>query len=229
MKTPTNIVFFMRKRVNLTQKQVSNTTGLTQNDLVRMEKGNFRAGIQKFKVLADFFKISVEALLSNDINAALLTFDEPLKANHEMVLKMKAIRDRFDDVGVKGEDWVFQLELEKLKDTIYANGVNPNFADDEHASFDILSFTRDGVHILVEVKTTTGKAEEPFYISAKELKRAKISLENGERYEVHRVFYIDNPKKRGRYIIPVEKLFDEYEFVPESYRVVRKEKKSDRS
>lgn len=229
MKNPTNIVYYMRNYMNLSKKQISEATGLTQNDLVRMEKGNIRAGISKFKALADFFKISIESLLYNDIRAALITFKEPPKVSHGLIGQMKAIRDMYDDIGCKGEDWVYSLELEKLKGTIYANGVNPNFSDDKDANFDTLSFTTDGDSIFIEVKTTTGKADEPFYISTGELKRAKICLDKGELYEIHRVFYIDNPKKRGRNIIPVDKLFSEYDFIPENYRVVRKDKKNERS
>lgn len=63
----------------------------------------------------------------------------------------------------------------------------------------------------------------PVPVDCSPLKRAQECLDNGERYEIHRVYYIDSPKKRGRNIIPVEKLFSEYDFEPISYRVVRKD------
>lgn len=225
MKDPTNIVYFMRVRMNLTKKQISKATGLSQNDLVRMEKGNFKARLEKFQVLADYFKISLESLLYNDVKIALHSLKEPCKISHKMITRMKTLRDRFDDIGCKGEELIYQLELEKLKGTVYENAVNPNFSSDEDAHFDVLSFTTNGDHIKIETKTTTGKAEEPFYISSDELKRARECFINEERYEIHRVFYIDSPKKRGRSIIPVEKLFSEYHFEPISYRVVRKDNK----
>ena len=224
MKDPTNIVYFMRSRMNLSQKQISKETGLSQNDLVRMEKGNFRARIEKIKTLADYFKISLESLLFNNVKLAVQTFKEPCKISHKMANLMKSIRERCDDIGCKGEDWVYELEYEKLKDTIYINAINPNFSNCEDAHFDALSFALDGDPILIETKTTSGKEDEPFYMSFDELKRARECLENNQSYEVHRVFYIDNPKKRGRNIIPVDKLFSEYNFEPTSFRVVRKDK-----
>lgn len=215
----------MRSRMNLNQKQISRETGLTQNDLSRMEKGNFRARIEKFKILADYFKISLEALLYNDVKVALQSFKEPCKMSHEMFARMKDIRDRCDDIGRKGEEWVYKLEREKLKGTGYENAVNPNFANVEDAHFDALSFELNGNPILIETKTTSGNEDEPFYMSFDELERARDCLENKQKYEVHRVFYIDNPQKRGRNIIPVKELFCEYEFEPISYRVVRKDNK----
>ncbi len=229
MKNPDNIVYFMRIRMNHTQKQISEATGLSINDIARIEKGNFRARIEKFKTLADYFGISLEALLHNDIKLALHTFNKPNKTNHKMINRIKSMRDRLDDIGIKGEEWVYQLELEKLKGTIYENAVNPNFTDDLDSHFDILSFSNNGEHIIIETKTTSGKAGEPFYISANELKRAQECLLNKEHYEIHRVYYIDNPKKRGRMIIPVEKLFSEYKFEPINYRVLRKDNRNERS
>lgn len=228
MKSPINIVYFMRVRMNMTQKQVSQATGLTINDIARMEKGNFRARIEKFKVLADFFNISLESLLHNDIKL-VLHIDRPKSSNHKLLSQIKSMRDRLDDIGIKGEEWVYQLELEKLKGTAYENAVNPNFTDDQDSHFDILSFSENGEHIMIETKTTSGDAGKPFYFSSDELKRARECLFKKERYEIHRVYYIDNPKKRGRYIIPVEMLFSEYEFEPICYKVVRKGNRYERS
>ena len=87
MKSPINIVYFMRVRMNMTQKQVSQATGLTINDIARMEKGNFRARIEKFKVLADFFNISLESL-HNDIKL-VLHIDRPKSSNHKLLSQIK--------------------------------------------------------------------------------------------------------------------------------------------
>ena len=81
---------------------------------------------------------------------------------------------------------------------------------------------------MIETKTTSGDAGKPFYFSSDELKgRENVFLKKNVMN--HRVYYIDNPKKRGRYIIPVEMLFSEYEFEPICYKVVRKGNRYERS
>ena len=139
-----------------------------------------------------------------------------------MLKRIKIKRDKCDKIGRRGEEWVYREELKKLKGTGHENGVNPNFSDSDDAYFDIMSFGPDGGTIIIEVKTTTGEASDPFYISANELSIAKECIKDGKCYELHRVYHIDDPKTRGRFIIPGKELLENYEFVPETYRVVRK-------
>jgi len=214
----------MRRRFNLTQKQISKKTNLTQNDISRMERGNFSHGMEKFLTLSHFFDIPLEALLYNNIKLVLRTFRAPTKAEHKLSKYYTTLRKKQEITGIKGEEWVYQLELEKLKETDYRHAVNPNYADDVDAHFDLLSFDEDGTNILIEVKTTTGEADEAFFISADELKKAKECLNNRSRYEVHRVYRINNEKKRGRHIIPADELLsDDYVFIPVTYMVKKKE------
>lgn len=223
MNDTINVMNYMRRRMNLTQKEISKETGLTPNDISRVERGLANHRIEKFIVLSKYLCIPLEALICNNLKAALLTFNEPTKISRKLQERMKAIRERRDDIGSRGEDWVFQLEVEKLKGTCYENGVNPNYADDEESHFDILSFTRNGESIIIEVKTTSGEEQDAFFFSADELKKAKECFENGETYEVHRVHHIDEHSKRGRYIISAEELFSCYDFMPVNYKVVRKD------
>jgi transcriptional regulator with XRE-family HTH domain len=222
LKDPTNIVYYMRRRFNLTQKQISKKTNLTQNDISRMERGNFSHGMEKFLTLSHFFDIPLEALLFNNIKLIFNTFKAPPKVEHKLSQYYATLREKQEITGLNGEDWVYQLELEKLKETDYRHAVNPNYADDVDAHFDILSFEYDGTHILIEVKTTTGDVDEAFYCSVDELKKAKECLKNGSRYEIHRVFRMNERKKRGRHIIPADNLFSDYEFIPVTYKVVKR-------
>lgn len=222
MKDTTNVMYYMRKRMNVTQKQISKSTGLTANDISRLERGITSHRIEKFIILSKYLKIPVESLIYNNLKMALVTFKEPVKISRKTQEHKKILQERRNYIGYKGEDWVYQQEIEKLKGTCYENGVNPNYADDEEASFDILSFHVDGGRIIIEVKTTTGEAEDPFFISLNELGKARECLESGQQYEVHRVHHIDNPKKRGRNIIPASELFSDYEFVPVTYKAIRK-------
>jgi|BioPla2DNA2_1021312.scaffolds.fasta_scaffold12938_5 transcriptional regulator with XRE-family HTH domain len=226
MKDITNVIYFMRRRMNLTQREIAEATGLTLNDISRAERGVLKHQIKKIVMLSTFFCIPLEAILRNNLKAAVQTFKTPTKVSRRMKERIKAYLDRCDDIGCKGEDWVFQKEVEKLKGTCYANGVNPNFSDDEAAAFDILSFSLSGESIIIEVKTTPNESDEPFFFSSDELKIARECYENGRRYEVHRVHNINNPNKRGREIISAEELFSNYNFIPVSYKVVRKESKT---
>lgn len=224
MKNPENVLYYMRSRLSLTQKYIAQATGLTENDISRIENGAANPFIGTLISLAGYFNIPVDAFVHNDIKIALSSFTEPPKIIRNMLKRIKIKRDKCDKIGRRGEEWVYREEINKLKGTGRENGINPNFSDSDDAHFDIMSFGLDGRTIIIEVKTTTGEVSDPFYISANELGIAKECNEDGKCYELHRVYHIDNPKKRGKLIIPVKELFDNYDFVPETYRVVRKEK-----
>ncbi len=225
MKDTSNIMRFMRNRIQLTQKEVSKATNLTINDISRMENGFFDHRMETFIILSKYLKVPLAALMYNDLEAALPTFKAPSKASRKMLAHFKKLRETRDNIGCKGEDWVLELELKKLKGTIYANGLT-SFADDPDAHFDLFSFSPTGSHLIIEVKTTTGKAEDAFFITSDELDKARECLNSGEQYEIHRVYHINNPSKRGLNIIPAQKLFSEYKFIPETFKVVRKDRKS---
>lgn len=224
MKNPENVLYYMRSRLGLTQKHIAHTTGLTLNDISRIENGADNPFLGTFITLSRYFGIPVDAFVHNNIQIALSSFNEPPKIIRNMLKRIKVKRDKCDRIGRRGEEWVYKQELKKLKGTGCENGINPNFADNDEAHFDILSFDIDGSSIIIEVKTTSGEAEEAFYISDNELDMAKECIKDGKRYELHRVYHIDDPKMRGRLIISANELFENYEFIPETYRVIRKEK-----
>lgn len=77
------------------------------------------------------------------------------------------------------------------------------------------------------MKTTTAGPESPFFFTAEELEKARKCIENRERYEVHRVYYIDDPQKCGRQIISANELLKEFDFIPDTFKVIRKDKKNE--
>ncbi|NLZ52102.1 MAG: DUF3883 domain-containing protein [Thermoanaerobacteraceae bacterium] len=231
MKNPENILYYMRSRLSLTQQQIAQATGLNENDISRIENGADNPFIGTFISLARYFNIPVDAFVHNDIKIAISSFTKPPKITHTKLKRIKIKREKFDKIGRKGEEWVYKEEFKKLKGTGYENGINLNFSDIDDADFDILSFGLDGRTVIIEVKTTTGDEGDPFYISANELDMAQKCIKDGKFYELHRVYHINDPKRRGRIIITAKELLENYEFVPETYRVVRKEKnkRNDRS
>ena len=214
----------MRSRLGLTQKQIAKATGLTEQDISRIENGADNPFIETFILLARYFNISINAFVHNDLKIALSSFTKPPQILHNNSKRIKAKRDKCDEIGHKGERWVYKEEYKKLRGTGHENGINPNFADNDEANFDLLSFDLNGRAIIIEVKTTTGDESDPFFISSNEINMAKQCIRNGKCYEIHRVHNINNPQKSGRVIITAEELFENFDFIPEIYKVVQKEK-----
>lgn len=64
--------------------------------------------------------------------------------------------------------------------------------DGDGAGYDVLSFLEDGSEVYLEVKTTNGAKETPFFISANELEYAAL---HKTRYRLYRVFNFSlNPR-----------------------------------
>ena len=212
-----NLLKYLRCRRGESQQKMAKHFGLTANDICRFErKGSLH--LSKVIALSDGLGITVDALLKNDFDAVLSAFTEPVKGTHRVSHKLQRNHARNCELGRQGEDWVWEQECRKLAKTIYANAVNPNFADDAEAGFDILSFNKNGEPIMIEVKTTLGDADSPFFMTDTEVDRAKACLESGKHYEVHRVFRFGT-ESVGRIVIPAEDLFQKYDLRPSDYKV----------
>ncbi|KIV56427.1 hypothetical protein AM501_09740 [Aneurinibacillus migulanus] len=99
------------------------------------------------------------------------------------------------EIGKLGEAYVYELECKKLNGTKYINKIDEKKALDPTNGYDIFSYTRDGIPLHIEVKTTVG-TEDSFYLSNYELQTAKAMKEKGLIYVVYFVKEImsDNPK-----------------------------------
>lgn len=88
-------------------------------------------------------------------------------------------------LGLEGEKLVIRLEQEKLRSLglgELADKVNKRL---DGEGFDILSFDENGDEIHIEVKTTMGSIEEPFFMSANEISYFR---EYPEKYFLYRLF-----------------------------------------
>ncbi len=102
-------------------------------------------------------------------------------------------------LGQLGENAVVAYEkdrlarqgLKKLADKVY------NVAQEEGdgAGYDIRSYFEDGEELYIEVKTTSGGIDQPFYISQNEL---LFSEQNAEKYRLYRIFNFDRKKGTGQ-------------------------------
>lgn len=99
------------------------------------------------------------------------------------------------EIGKLGEAFVYKFECEKLYGTNYMHKVDETKALVPANGFDILSYTRDGTPLHIEVKATTGTIDY-FYLSTNELSTAERMKEEGLIYLVYFVKEImsDNPK-----------------------------------
>lgn len=125
------------------------------------------------------------------------------------------------EVGRKGEAWVAAREREKLCRTQYANSVETS-SNAQRSSFDIRSRTLDGNVLYIEVKTTEGVPETPFYMSADEYAFAEHCMAYGIPYELHRVHFMNDEDLCGEVVYSAEDVVNLFDKTVASY--VLKEK-----
>lgn len=105
------------------------------------------------------------------------------------------------ELGSHGEAWVSKRENERLKEM----GLHPKHKasakNDDSLGYDIESWDRDEsgkIHkIFIEVKTTKGVKNSPFFISANEMSKAK----NSKHWRLHRVFDFNIKTKQGPFYV----------------------------
>lgn len=94
------------------------------------------------------------------------------------------------DIGDKGELWVIQVEKQKLIEAGWHKKADEveYVADTEGdgTGYDIRSFDKEtGKEIFIEVKTTTGDWNTPFYLTRTEVERSKA---DEKKYRLYRVY-----------------------------------------
>ena len=219
---PTNLARYLRIHKGLSMQKLGKACGLHPNQICDFEHGKRGLALGSALRLAAYLGVSLDDLAYDRYANILPTLPPVPRRDPGVSRRLKQHQELCDRLGRAGEAYVARLEREKLAGTPYANGVNEAFADDPSAGFDIQSFTRDGHPICIEVKTTNGGADEPFYISMGERSLMEQCLLNGARYELHRVYHIFNKKKAGRVIYSAEELDKLFDFVPNDFRALRK-------
>ena len=101
-------------------------------------------------------------------------------------------------IGNAGEELVYndKIELVKKYATEYLKSVwHVSKLDGDGVGYDICSFNADEKLIYIEVKSTTGKKETPFYMSASEYAFYELHKEN---YVIARVYEFDMSTNTGK-------------------------------
>ena len=124
-------------------------------------------------------------------------------SSYEKILDYIELEKRRQDIGEKGEQFVYDQEVARLRKagSKYADKVSREPASDPQNGYDIDSFTESGDRIYIEVKSTTGNVDEPFYMTANEREKAKTIKDNGGIYQIHRVYNIGENNKDFKFVI----------------------------
>lgn len=107
------------------------------------------------------------------------------------------------ELGLLGELLVLRTERTKLiaagRPDLAERVRHVSVLENDTAGFDILSYEDDGTKLFIEVKTTRGKADADFFISASELAFAKA---NSAQYKLYRLFdYLDESASAQFYVL----------------------------
>ena len=204
---PKSLARFIRVRLGLSQNQLAHACDLTANDVSRIERGLYTIRIGALLKLAAYLGVSVDDVVKDDYASAVPKLGQP-RRDQNAQKRMRKLAEKRITTGAAGEALVARMERAKLSDTVFEKAVNENYADNVDAGYDIMSFRRDGTPVHIEVKTTTGSANEAFFMTAGELEFAKYCAANGLAYELHRVYGLDR-KGRGKQVIySAEELLD---------------------
>ena len=123
--------------------------------------------------IIDLEKLESSSLKSLDLSA------------YQKILDYIELEKRRQDIGEIGERFVYEQEKLRLEQvgSEYAKRVSRKPSKDPKNGYDIDSFTENGQKIYIEVKSTTGDVNEPFYMTANEREKAKQIKENGGIYQ----------------------------------------------
>jgi|GEM_PF-2796634 len=213
-------VRLLRTMEGATIKALAEKIGFEYKALHRLEMGH-NCQIERFQILAEYFGVTVDALVKNDFEAIARTRKKPVNQNLTLQNEMKKHNDECSRIGDKGQKLAFKWEIQRLRESGHtlAYLVNPNCADDRKLGFDMLSFTADNKPIFIEVKATKGSLDTPFHMSQAQISKAAECLEDGIEYQVHRIGFVDDIGKRILNIISARELLEDYCIKPSDYLI----------
>jgi hypothetical protein len=84
------------------------------------------------------------------------------------------------------------------------------------AGYDVGSFTQVGEPKYIEVKTTRGLAETPFFVTANEV---AFSETHADEYHLYRVYNYDDERNAGMYYAEAGSLSSMFALTPTQFRV----------
>lgn len=134
------------------------------------------------------------------------------------------VNERRSSIGQAGEEFVYHREIEKVK--IFSPSdidkvMHLSEQQGDGFGYDILSLNEKGEAVYIEVKTTIGNVDAPFYMSENERSFFEDNIDNNAY--IYRVFNFNQSDSHGDIkIISAKDLFENYNFDPISYAVTPK-------
>src|SRR5690606_38526488 len=93
-------------------------------------------------------------------------------------------------LGLLGEELVIHFEREKLKGLGFFDKAEEVKKKIDGEGYDILSFDENGNEMYIEVKTTKGNSDEPFYLSINEKAFCELNSDKYIIYRLHNYNYL---------------------------------------
>jgi Domain of unknown function (DUF3883)/Domain of unknown function (DUF3427) len=124
-------------------------------------------------------------------------------------------------LGLAGEEAVIENERITLRavgrNDLAEMVVHVAKVEGDGAGYDIKSYTSGGEQKFIEVKTTRGGEQTPFYVSSTE---ARFAAEHAQYYYLYRVFEFDQGTSSGKYFISKGDLYGNFSLEPLQFKVV---------
>jgi hypothetical protein len=136
-------------------------------------------------------------------------------------------RDRNNEIGDQGEEFILEFEIDRLIEVLSIDRTSA-IQNVQHLSrlqgdglgYDISSINDDGSPRYIEVKTTSGGFNQPFYMSKNE---KNFFEEYGDSAFIYRVYNFNRETRRGDVtIITQSELFTNFNFDTITWQVTPK-------
>ena len=137
------------------------------------------------------------------------------------------LRDRNNEIGDQGEEFVLEFEIDRLVETLSLertiatqNVQHLSRLQGDGLGYDISSINDNGSPRYIEVKTTSGNFNQPFFMSENE---RRFFEEYGDTALIYRVYNFKREERHGDVrIISSSELFSDFTFDTTTWKVTPK-------
>lgn len=133
-------------------------------------------------------------------------------------------RDRNNEIGDQGEEFVMEYEIDRLTELLSTDATqyvqHLSRLQGDGLGYDISSINEDGSTRFIEVKTTSGSFNTPFYMNKNEKHFFEEYTNNAY---IYRVYDFNRETRHGKVkIISQNDLFEDFNFDPVTWQVTPK-------
>ena len=159
--------------------------------------------------------------------AEIITIKEKTRRFIARKVDWEKARDRNNEIGDQGEEFILEFEIDRLIEVLSIDRTSA-IQNVQHLSrlqgdglgYDISSINDDGSPRYIEVKTTSGGFNQPFYMSKNE---KNFFEEYGDSAFIYRVYNFNRETRRGDVtIINQSELFTNFNFDTITWQVTPK-------